>query len=48
MIEDGFVFLDDSGRLPVPKKTSSASQVGITTGLVALTVAANVLAGLAE
>lgn len=45
MIEDGFVFLDHSGRLPVPKKTSSTSKVGITAGLVALTVAANVLVG---
>jgi hypothetical protein len=45
VIEDGFVFLNDNGELPPPKKTSTAAQVGIAAGIVAATVAANVLVG---
>lgn len=47
MIEDGFVFLDDSGHLPIPRKPSTAAQVGTTAGVVAATFAVNILAGAA-
>jgi hypothetical protein len=46
-IEDGFVFLDDAGNLCIPKTPSTTTQVGITAGIMAATIAVNVLAGAA-
>lgn len=47
MVEDDFVFLDDSGHLPIPKTPSTAAQVGTTAGIAAAAFAVNVLAGAA-